>query len=151
MPDSHECANDADHAYQDRLEDFKQHHVIGCLFAHGLGDKNQAIKNPGASAYQTQGKGHLCPELAYCVPVFRGSSVCRHCKFLWSQGLWYKYRKLHIEAAHTHFSPSFSGLGKDNDSGLRTLSNKGLSAKVSGFLSRFSLSISLLNRSTFST
>ena len=46
--------------------------------------------------------------------------------------------------------PSSLGLDKDNDNGLRNLSNTGLSEILLGCLSRFFLSISRLNFSTFS-
>ena len=112
MSNSHQRANDGNHAGQDGFKDFKQYRIIFCLANHGLGDKDEAIQHTKDRSNQTGDKAHLSPKLAKSVPIFRGSSACRHCKFLLSQGLLYKFQMLHIEAVHTQAFPNFVGLGK---------------------------------------
>ena len=112
MTDRHQSANDADHADRHGLEQFKQHRIIWRLFGHGLGDKNQTIKHPSTNANQANGKRNLCAKLPKGVPIIRGSSVSRHCKFPLSQGLWYTYQTLHTLAAHIQAFPNYRDFGK---------------------------------------
>ena len=124
MTNSHQRANDGNHAGQDGFKDFKQYRIIFCLANHGLGDKDEAIQHTKDRSNQTGDKAHLSPKLAKSVPFFSGSSACRHCKFLSSQGLLYKFQMLHIAAARILSCPNYQGFGKGSGRNLDSPSAK---------------------------